>query len=117
MMFPKHNYVRSKKLLENARLIPCQRCGAEDGTVVAAHTNWGSGKGRGIKADDNMIASLCYECHMMIDQGKDLPWYERQEKWSLAHYKTVKKLVLLGLWPDDVPIPKGLSGCAKDWLS
>jgi hypothetical protein len=52
-MFPKHNYIRSKKLLENARKIPCQHCLADDGTVVAAHTNWGGGKGRGIKADDN----------------------------------------------------------------
>lgn len=105
MMFPKHNYIRSKKLLENARQISCQWCGADDGTVVAAHTNWGGGKGRGIKADDNMIASLCYECHMMIDQGKDLPKDERKEKWLIAHVRTVNKLSELGLWPEDVPKP------------
>ena len=58
MKYPKHQYVRSKALLEAAREIPCQWCGADDGTVVAAHTNWGAGKGRSNKADDNMIASL-----------------------------------------------------------
>ena len=30
---------RNKKLLEVARLIPCQHCGIEDGTCVAAHSN------------------------------------------------------------------------------
>ena len=78
MMFPKHNYIRSKKLLENARQIPCQWCGADDGTIVAAHTNWGGGKGRGIKADDNLIASLCYSCHGELDQGAMMTKGERK---------------------------------------
>lgn len=109
MMFPKHNYVRSKKLLENARLIPCQCCLADDGTIVAAHTNWGGGKGRGIKADDNMIASLCYQCHSNLDQGAGMTKAERIEMWEDAHILTVTMLKMRGLWPDNVPLPKGFS--------
>ena len=105
MMFPKHNYVRSKKLLENARLIPCQCCLADDGTVVAAHTNWGGGKGRGIKADDNQIASLCFSCHTELDQGKWMTKMERMGMWRTAHERTVWLLNEMGLWPKDVPQP------------
>jgi hypothetical protein len=105
MKFPKHQYVRSKELLTNAREIPCQHCGADDGTIVAAHTNWQGGKGRGIKADDNLIASLCYRCHSEIDQGSTLDKSQRQAIWCNAHEKTVDKLTKLGLWPVDVPVP------------
>jgi len=103
MKYPKHQYIRSPKLLSNARQIPCQHCGADDGTVVAAHTNWGGGKGRGIKASDNLIASLCFTCHSELDQGKNMTKEERQEMWHKSHVKTVDKLVKLGLWPDNVP--------------
>lgn len=106
MRFPKHNYVRSKTLLRNAREIPCQHCGADDGTVVAAHTNHGGGKGRSIKADDNLIASLCFRCHSALDQGATMSKAERQEMWEAAHKKTVAKLTQLGLWPAYVPIPE-----------
>ena len=109
LKFPKHEYVRSKRLLENARMIPCQRCGADDGTVVAAHTNWGGGKGRSIKADDNLIASLCFHCHADLDQGSHLSRDERKAIWERAHLKTVYKLTQNNLWPEDVPLPKGFS--------
>jgi len=107
MMFPKHAYIRSKKLLENARMIPCQSCGTDDGTVVAAHTNWGGGKGRGIKADDNLIASLCFHYHSQLDQGSKLSKAERIALWSNAHFFTVKVLQVEGLWPENVPLPTG----------
>lgn len=103
MRFPKHNYIRSQELMRNAREIPCQHCGIDDGTVVGAHTNWGGGKGRGIKASDNLIASLCFQCHTELDQGKTLNKEQKQEMWQKAHIKTVDKLVKLGLWPDNVP--------------
>jgi hypothetical protein len=109
MMFPKHNYVRSKKLLEAAREIPCQHCLSDDGTVVAAHTNWGGGKGRGIKSDDNLIASLCFRCHSQLDQGSNMTKSERQQMWEDAHRLTVELLCKRGLWPNNVPLPKGLS--------
>lgn len=114
MMFPKHKYIRSKKLLEAARQIPCQHCGADDGTVVAAHTNWGGGKGRGIKADDNLIASLCFTCHSQLDQGTSMTKSERMAMWFDAHYLTVNALHIRGLWPDDVPNPIRVSTHSKD---
>lgn len=105
MKFPKHKYIRSETLMRNAREIPCQHCGADDGTVVAAHTNSGGGKGRSIKADDNLIASLCYRCHMEIDQGSNLSKEQRQMLWQKAHRKTVQRLVTLQLWPHNIPVP------------
>jgi hypothetical protein len=104
MMFPKHEYVRSKELLKNARKIACQHCGKDDGTVVAAHGNWQGGKGKGIKCDDNLIASLCFSCHTMIDQGQ-LEKELKQDYWYRAHKKTVYQLIYHGLWPENVPLP------------
>ena len=81
---------RNKKLLELVRQSPCQTCGNQDGTVVAAHSNQlRDGKGRGIKAHDYRIAALCYSCHMEIDQGKSLDKAERVEIWEQAHRKTI----------------------------
>ena len=105
MRFPKHQYIRSQTLLRNAREIPCQYCGADDGTVVAAHTNWGGGKGRGIKADDNLVAALCLKCHYEIDQGAHLSKDERKDMWQKAHERTINNLVESNQWPKDVPIP------------
>ena len=103
-MFQKHSYVRSKKLLKLVEGLDCQACGSGN-MVQAAHTNWGGGKGRGVKADDNLVAALCLKCHYEIDQGKDMSKEERQEMWEQAHIATVKKLYIQGLWPVDVPIP------------
>ena len=87
------NY-RNKKLLEIVRKSPCQNCGAQDGTVVAAHSNQSrDGKGMGIKASDAAIAALCYNCHSMLDQGIDLSRKERVDLWELAHRKTIRWLI------------------------
>ena len=89
---------RNPKLLVACREIPCQLCGAEDGTVVAAHSNQlRDGKGRGLKASDYRIASLCFQCHSQIDQGKDLNRVMRVELWELAHRKTIGELFERGL--------------------
>jgi hypothetical protein len=104
-LFSKHQYIRSKKLLKLVAGLDCQSCGSGN-MVQAAHTNWGAGKGRGIKADDNMVAALCLKCHYEIDQGKELSKEERQAIWGNAHKATVAKLVDQGAWPDDVPIPE-----------
>lgn len=81
---------RNKKLLEIARNFPCQHCGIDDNTVVAAHSNQlRDGKGKGIKASDFRIASLCFTCHMELDQGKNLSKSERVEMWEEAHRKTI----------------------------
>jgi hypothetical protein len=81
---------RNQKLLEAVREAPCQHCDAQDGTVVAAHSNQlRDGKGRGLKAHDYRIAALCYRCHHEIDQGSKLSYKERIMFWDEAHRKTV----------------------------
>jgi hypothetical protein len=104
MQYLKHQYVRSQKLLKLVVGLACQNCGIDNG-VQAAHTNWGGGKGRGIKADDNLVAALCLKCHYEIDQGAHLSKDERQELWQKAHQRTVDELVNNNQWPKDVPIP------------
>ena len=84
---------RNPKLLKLARLAPCMACGADDGTIVAAHSNQGrDGKGMGMKASDAAIAFLCYRCHTDIDQGK-MSALQRLELWEIAHRKTVRWLI------------------------
>jgi hypothetical protein len=81
---------RNPKLLQAVRECPCQHCGANDGTVVAAHSNqMRDGKGRGFKAHDYRIAALCFKCHYEIDQGKDLSRSERLNIWENAHRATI----------------------------
>ena len=81
---------RNKKLLEIVRESPCQHCGSQNGTVVAAHSNQlRDGKGRGIKAEDFRIAALCFECHSELDQGTKMSRAERVELWEEAHRKTI----------------------------
>ena len=83
------NY-RNKKLLEIVRESPCQLCGAEDGTVVAAHSNQlRDGKGRAIKAHDFRVAALCFRCHAEIDQGSKMSKADRLDIWEMAHRKTI----------------------------
>lgn len=102
--YPKRQYVRSEKLLRLVADLDCQLCGSGS-FVQAAHTNWGGGKGRSIKADDNLVAALCMHCHHDIDQGTKWSKRERQQAWWLAHRKTVDLLVETKRWPVDVPIP------------
>ena len=89
---------RNKKLLETARLIPCQHCGTDNGTIVAAHSNQlRDGKGRGLKANDYRIASLCFTCHSELDQGSKMSKAERVEMWEEAHRKTIGEFFERGL--------------------
>jgi ferredoxin len=109
-MMQKFNYVRSPELLKSCRRLPCQTCGRDDGTVVAAHSNQAKhGKGRSIKASDIFVASMCFSCHAEIDQGKKLSREERNLVWAMAHILTVRKLVRLDLWPELVELPLQLS--------
>jgi hypothetical protein len=81
---------RNKKLLEVVRQSPCQHCGVENGTVVAAHSNQlRDGKGRGLRAHDYRIAALCFTCHSDLDQGSSMTKDERREMWEEAHRKTI----------------------------
>jgi hypothetical protein len=57
---------------------------------VAAHSNQlRDGKGRGIKAHDYRVASMCFGCHAELDQGTKLTKSERIEMWDEAHRKTI----------------------------
>lgn len=57
-------------LLKLARLLPCQNCRADDGTICAAHSNLSEhGKGMHIKAHANFHAALCALCHRWLDHG------------------------------------------------
>lgn len=81
---------RNARLLAALRDFPCAHCGAQDGTVVAAHSNQlRDGKGRGMKAADYRVAALCHACHHEIDQGARLSRSERLEMWESAHRVTV----------------------------
>jgi len=91
------NY-RNSKLTEAVRQLPCQQCGIQDGTVVAAHSNQlRDGKGKGIKAHDFRIAALCYRCHADLDQGSKMSKEERKEVWEEAHRGTIGELFSRGL--------------------
>jgi len=81
---------RNQNLLKSVRSSPCQHCGADDGTIVAAHSNQlRDGKGRGLKAHDYRIAALCYTCHADLDQGSRMTKEERVNMWEAAHRKTI----------------------------
>jgi hypothetical protein len=89
---------RNKALLEAVRDCPCQHCGAQNGTVVAAHSNQlRDGKGKGIKAHDYRIAALCSICHHQLDQGFLWDKAQKREVFEEAHRKTVGWLFENGL--------------------
>jgi len=66
--------------------------------VVAAHSNQlRDGKGRGLKAHDYRIASLCYRCHMELDQGVKMDKAQRVGMWEEAHRKTLGQFFERGI--------------------
>jgi len=98
---------RSRPLLNACRELPCQHCGTIDGTVIAAHSNQlRDGKGRGLKAHDYRVASLCYTCHMELDQGSNLSKQERIDMFEEAHRKTIGLLIERGFL-EPVASPRG----------
>ena len=89
---------RNPYLLKLAAKAPCcMSCDAPNaGQVVAAHSNHhADGKGMGIKASDAMIAFLCGDCHMTIDQGKASRELKRAA-WVEAYMRTMRWLVESG---------------------
>ena len=98
LFLPKNEAYRSRKLLDLAKGQACVMCGLQDGTVVAAHSNLlEHGKGRGMKADDSMVAWLCYPCHTEYDQGSKMDKLERRDFILTAICKTHQMLWRLGL--------------------
>jgi hypothetical protein len=89
---------RNAKLLKETGKLPCQYCGLDDGTIVAAHSNQlRDGKGRGLKASDYRIAALCFKCHAELDQGNTWSKAERMEMFEDAHRKTIGELFERGI--------------------
>ena len=83
---------RNEKLLKAVCTLPCMICGLE-GSTQACHSNQlRHGKGKGIKAHDWAIASLCYNCHHDIDQGNKLSKEQRRDMWQDAHEATIAML-------------------------
>ena len=86
---------RNKKILELVRQSPCQNCGIENGTIVAAHSNQlRDGKGKSIKAHDFRIAALCHRCHHDVDASASMSRAEKLAVWEEAHRKTIGWLFL-----------------------
>jgi hypothetical protein len=84
---------RSKKLRESARHESCVSCGANDGSVVWAHSNFNRhGKGMGIKAHDLFGAYLCHRCHSMFDRHEvenEPIWF--LDKWEKSMIRACEK--------------------------
>ena len=101
----KFEYVRSRKLLDAIKTLPCQHCGAPAPSDPAHSNQSVHGKGKSIKASDVFTAALCRTCHHTIDQGHRLTQEERLTLWTDAWRKTVAALMREGLWPMEIPIP------------
>ena len=82
---------RNSKLLKSANGAPCQSCGAEDGTIVAAHSNQSrDGRGYALKSADYRVAYLCVRCHDLVDgRAGRLDKQEKIEMWEAAHRRTI----------------------------
>lgn len=90
--------VRSRRLLNMAKDQACVACGAQDGTVVAAHSNLQEhGKGAGHKAHDCMTAWLCHRCHSEYDQGTKMNKIEKREFIQTMILRTTIRLWQQGL--------------------
>ena len=99
-MNPKNKPIRLPKLLKAAQDSPCMACGADDGTIVAAHGPKSlCGGGMSIKPSDVAVAYLCHECHDIVDGRKLVTWepHERAEYWTRAHIATLEHCFRTGV--------------------
>jgi ferredoxin len=46
----------------------------------------------GLKNSDALCAALCVECHVQLDNGKELTKEERRDMWNRAYIKTMQYL-------------------------
>ncbi len=84
---------RNRKLLDLAKGQRCVMCSADDGTVVAAHSNLlEHDKGMGNKAHDGMTAWLCMRCHSEYDQGQKMSKEQKRDFILTAICKTYQQL-------------------------
>ena len=88
--FLKTQYYRSPKMLKVMRLFPCSVCGADDSTIVGAHSNNSRhGKGRGIKAHD-IVAALCQQHHAEYDSSTGEFAFSATEQFLEAVFETMR---------------------------
>ena len=93
----------NKKLLALANGMACAGCGADDGTIVMAHSNSAiHGKARGMKSHDCFVAALCYRCHGWLDAGTDVylcncVWNPTRED-KLEFWRRASERTMLLLW-------------------
>lgn len=106
------NY-RNKKLTQSAKNERCVSCGADDSTIVWAHSNSQKhGKGMGIKAHDIFGAYLCLFCHDMYDGRKKLET-RSQQVYEYVRYESKggKELWFNCMWEKSMII-----ACNKGYL-
>lgn len=90
--------LKIRKITDAARDQSCQSCGAQDGTVVAAHCNDIEFKGIGRKSHDCLVAFLCLRCHAMTDGTLgSLTKDEKRDLWNRAFKRTVVLLFQSGV--------------------
>jgi erythromycin esterase-like protein len=88
---------RSKKLTQSAKHESCVACGADDGTIVWAHSNHTKhDKGMGIKAHDLFGAYLCHRCHDMYDNvsfggSNEVRYQWFKEQWEASMLRACRK--------------------------
>lgn len=83
---------RSKKLTQSAKNESCVSCGADDGTIVWAHSNeQRHGKGMGIKAHDLFGAYLCHQCHFNYDNQ---PFQDMRMRYEWFREQWEKSLII-----------------------
>lgn len=95
---------RNKNLKQSAKHESCVSCGADDGTIVWAHSNMQKhGKGMGIKAHDLFGCYLCHRCHLDFDRTP-LEMFQKV-------YKQHKSLWFNEMWEKSMII-----ACKKGYL-
>ena len=91
---------RNPAYLALARGKPCVGCGAQDGTVVAAHyCGMGAdqlGRGASQKPHDFCVAFLCSRCHARFDAYETANSYPRSRDFALYCLKSLALVLETG---------------------
>lgn len=86
-----------RAFLNTFRDLPCEACGAMDGTIVGAHCNMDHGSAGGKYW--GAVAALCFDCHYAADQRGGGSREEALKIWvRVAQTLMLKRY---GEWIDD----------------
>jgi hypothetical protein len=108
---PKAHPVRNEAYRRAVASLPCVICGVP-GYSQAAHgsgVGTGASKGMGIKACDTKLFPACSDrpgvrgCHSQIDQGAMFTKAARHTLEPVWAADTQRRIVALGLWPENMP--------------